>query len=169
MRHRIFILAGSALVGLMLAACGSTSGSSGSAASGSPAASPHASGQSVLKAGKAGGATVLTNSSGMTLYWFVPDTSTRSHCNGPCAQVWPPLKGAASAGQGVHGSLGTIKRSSGGTQATYNGHPLYTYTADNSPGQAKGNGINAFGGAWHDITTSGSAASNTSPSGGGGY
>jgi predicted lipoprotein with Yx(FWY)xxD motif len=169
MRHRISILAGSAVVGLLLAACGSSSGGSGSAASSSPAASPHASGQSVVKTGKAGGATVLTNASGMTLYWFAPDTSSKSNCNGSCAQIWPPLRGAATAGQGVHGSLGTIKRSSGGTQATYNGRPLYTYTADSSPGQAKGNGINTFGGVWHDITTSGSAASNASPTGGGGY
>jgi hypothetical protein len=34
----------------------------------------------------------------------------------------------------------------GSTQATYNGHPLYTYTADTAPGQANGNGINASGG-----------------------
>jgi hypothetical protein len=52
----------------------------------------------------------------------------------------------------------------GTIQATYNGHPLYTYTADTSPGQAKGNGINASGGIWHEVTASGKAAPAPSPS-----
>ena len=54
-------------------------------------------------------------------------------------QIWPPVKGPATAGTG-------ITRADGSTQATYNGHPLYTYTADAAPGQANGNGINASGG-----------------------
>ena len=39
---------------------------------------------------------------------------------------WPPVTGTPAAGPGVIGKLGTIKRSDGTTQATYNGHPLYT-------------------------------------------
>jgi len=117
--------------------------------------------------------TVLTNAKGFTLYWFVPDTSTKSNCNGSCAQIWPPVTGPATAGAGVTGKLGTITRSDGSTQAIYDGHPLYTYTADTAPGQANGNGINASGGVWHEVTASGAAApaSNASPSsaGGGGY
>jgi len=42
----------------------------------------------------------------------------------------------------------------GSKQATYDGHPLYTYTADTAPGQAKGNNINLNGGIWHEITVS---------------
>ena len=52
----------------------------------------------------------------------------------------------------------------GSTQATYTGHPLYTYTADTAPGQANGNGINASGGVWHEVTVSGTAAPASSPS-----
>jgi hypothetical protein len=49
-------------------------------------------------------------------------------------------------------------------------HPLYTYTADTAPGQANGNGINAYGGVWHEVTVSGAAAPASNPSsGGGGY
>jgi predicted lipoprotein with Yx(FWY)xxD motif len=59
---------------------------------------------------------------------------------------------------------GTITRPDGTTQATYDGHPLYTYAADTAPGQAKGNGLNVSGGVWHEVTVSGSAAPASSPS-----
>jgi hypothetical protein len=51
---------------------------------------------------------------------------------------------------GVHlvGKFGTIKRASGALQATYKGHPLYTYAGDSAPGQTKGNGLD---GTWHVI------------------
>ena len=56
---------------------------------------------------------------------------------------------------GVSGTFGTIKRSDGSAQATYNGHPLYTYVGDSAPGQAHGNNLNLNGGLWHEVTTSG--------------
>jgi predicted lipoprotein with Yx(FWY)xxD motif len=102
------------------------------------------------------------------LYWFVPDTSTKSNCNGSCSSIWLPVKGPATAGTGVTGTLGTITRSDGTTQATYNGHPLYSYTGDTAPGQNSGNGITASGGLWHETTASGAPAPSQSSSGGGG-
>ena len=113
--------------------------------------------------------TVLTNAKGFTLYSFAPDTSTTSKCNGACAQNWPPVKPGTAAA--VKGAFGTIKRSDGATQLTFHGHPLYTFVGDTAPGQAKGNGINAFGGLWHEAPASGSAAlaGTSSSSGGGGY
>jgi predicted lipoprotein with Yx(FWY)xxD motif len=116
---------------------------------------------------KVGSSTLLTNAKGFTLYWFVPDTKTASKCYGSCAKYWPPVPGPASAGSGVTGTLGVITRSSGAKQATWDGHPLYTYVGDTSPGQAKGNGLNISGGVWHEIVMTGKAAS--SSSGGGGY
>jgi predicted lipoprotein with Yx(FWY)xxD motif len=102
-----------------------------------------------------GGATVVANSKGFTLYWFAPDTATKSNCNGSCAAYWPPVKGPVTAGPGVTGRLGTIKRADGSPQATYNGHPLYTYVGDTAPGQAHGNSLNLNGGLWHEVTPSG--------------
>src|SRR4029079_8331328 len=98
-----------------------------------------------LKTATVGGVTVLTNAKGFTLYAFAPDTSTTSKCNGACAQHWPPVKVPTTAA-GVKGGFATIKRSDGSTQLTFRGHPLYTFVGDKSPGQASGNGINAFGG-----------------------
>jgi len=98
---------------------------------------------------------VLTNSKGFTLYWFAPDTPTKSVCNGSCAAYWPPVKGPVALSAGVAGKVGTIKRSDGSLQATYNGHPLYTYVADGAPGQAKGNNLNLNGGLWYEVKVSG--------------
>jgi predicted lipoprotein with Yx(FWY)xxD motif len=156
---------------VVLAACGSSGGSSsGSSGGSSGSSSPVAASSSTLKTAKIGGATVLTNGKGFTLYSFAPDTPAKSNCNGTCAQNWPPVKGPATA-SGVKGTFSTIKRSDGSTQATFDGHPLYTFVGDTAPGQAKGNGLNAAGGLWHEITTSGSAPARgpASGSGGGGY
>jgi predicted lipoprotein with Yx(FWY)xxD motif len=118
-----------------------------------PAAAATAGG--ALKTDSIGGVTVLTNAKGLTLYWFAPDTATKSACYGTCAAYWPPVAGPATAGPGVTGTLSTITRSDGSKQAVYDGHPLYTYVGDSAPGQASGNGINLNGGLWHEVTASG--------------
>jgi predicted lipoprotein with Yx(FWY)xxD motif len=105
----------------------------------------------VLGTDKAGGVSVVTNAKGLTLYWFAPDTATASHCTGSCAAYWPPVFGKPTAGSGVTGTLGTITRPDGTTQATYDGHPLYTYIGDAGPGQASGNNIDLNGGKWYEV------------------
>ena len=129
------------LLGTALAGAGTTpAASSASSASGA-----------TLKATQVKGVTVVTNAKGFTLYYFAPDTPTKSVCNGACAAYWPPVLGAQQAGPGVTGTLGTIQRADGSTQATYNGHPLYTYIGDSGPGQANGNNINLNGGFWFEV------------------
>ena len=105
--------------------------------------------------------TVLVNSAGRTLYWFVPDTSTKSNCNGSCAKFWPPLTGQQTAASGVSlsGTFGTITRSGGVQQTTYDGHPLYTFVGDTAAGQVNGNGKNESGGLWWASTPSGAKLS----------
>jgi predicted lipoprotein with Yx(FWY)xxD motif len=107
-----------------------------------------------LKTVKIGGVDILANADGLTLYWFAPDTPTSSKCFGSCAIYWPPVSGSPAAGPGVTGRLGTIKRPGGGLQATYDGHPLYTYIGDRGPGQANGNDLDLNGGFWYDIRIS---------------
>ena len=99
--------------------------------------------------------TLLTNANGLTLYSFAPDTAAKSACYGSCAAYWPPVTGTPSAGTGVTGQLGTITRTDGTTQATYDGHPLYTYIGDSAPGQDSGNNLNLNGGLWRDVPVAG--------------
>ena len=172
--------AGLATLALTLTACASSSSSSAPATSAPAAGGGNASNASggALAMKTINGTAVVTNAQGMTLYWFVPDTSTASNCTGACATYWPPVTGAVTEGSGVTGTLGTITRPDGTTQATYDGHPLYTYVGDTAPGQAKGNGKNLSGGVWYEMTvsgakpatgTSGSTPTSTSTGGGGGY
>ena len=109
----------------------------------------------MLKARDVGGVTLLTNANGLTLYSFAPDTAAKSACYGSCAAYWPPVTGTPSAGTGVNGQLGTISRTDGTTQATYDGHPLYTYIGDSAPGQDSGNNLNLNGGLWRVVPVAG--------------
>jgi predicted lipoprotein with Yx(FWY)xxD motif len=168
----LLALPAAAAAAAVVAACSSAGTPAGtpSSSSGGGSSAHAAAAAGSLKTATIGGATVLTSAKGFTLYSFAPDTSTTSKCNGTCAQNWPPVKGPATA-SGVKGTFGTIKRSDGSVQATFDGHPLYAFVGDTAPGQAKGNGLNAAGGLWHEVTTSGSAAPAPAgaSSGGGGY
>jgi predicted lipoprotein with Yx(FWY)xxD motif len=177
--RKIIGAAGLAALALALSACASSGSSSGAAsapATSAPAAGASSSAPAASSSGSTvnmttiNGVAVLTNSAGKTLYWFAPDTSTTSKCTGTCATYWPPVTGPVTAGSGVTGTLGTITRSGGTTQATYDGHPLYTYVGDTAAGQAKGNGLSLSGGLWYEMTVSGAkpaTGTSTSTSGGG--
>jgi predicted lipoprotein with Yx(FWY)xxD motif len=184
--RKIMGAAGLAALALALSACASSASSSSStpatsapattapaAPASSPASSAPASAASagVLKMTTINGMAVVTDAKGRTLYWFAPDSSTTSKCTGSCATYWPPLTGPVTAGSGVTGTLGIITRPDGTTQATYDGHPLYTYAGDSAAGQDKGNGLNVSGGLWWEMTVSGakpatSTSSNTSSNSG---
>ena len=125
------------------------------ASSPAPAATSTGTGTgSGLKTTTIGATTVLTNAKGFTLYWFAPDTPAVSKCYGSCAAYWPPVTGTVPASPGLPGRIGTITRTGGARQLTYNGHPLYTYIGDSAPGQAKGNNLNLNGGLWHEVPVS---------------
>jgi predicted lipoprotein with Yx(FWY)xxD motif len=178
------ILAGAAV---LLAACGGSGSPSASkstpahhAGSTKPAAmhtSAPAAGSVVISTRSTSHGTVLVDARGHTLYWFSLDTPTTSKCNGSCATYWPPVVGKPTAAKGAslpHG-LGSITRADGKVQATYDGHPLYTYVGDTAPGEFKGNGLKLSGGLWWAVTpsatklTAAASPSASSSSGSGGY
>jgi predicted lipoprotein with Yx(FWY)xxD motif len=142
-----------ALLGLFLAACGSTASSAGTGSSPNgtqvvQTATATVSGQSE---------TILTDTHGMTLYYFDPDSPTKIACTGGCASTWPPLTTTADNVTGGPGLTLTFSVLNGanGKQVLANGHPLYTFAQDKAPGDTKGDGL--FG-KWHVATPSIKAA-----------
>ena len=175
---------------LAAAACSSSGSSSGSASSStSPSAAASAASGSasstVITTKTSSGGSFLTNSAGRAIYLFMADSTGKSACSGACAAAWPPVIAAGqptAAGGAQTSDLGTITRSDGTKQVTYDGHPLYYFEGDTGPGTDKGQGIDGFGALWYlvapsgsSITTavtisgSGSAPASSPSSGGGGY
>lgn len=144
-------------VAVAVAGCGG--GSSGAAAQGAAPATPMRTATAVQTRHTSLG-TVLVDAQGRTLYLFKNDTGTASTCYGGCASIWPALtvKGKPAAGSGVQAAkLGTSRRTGGGTEVTYAGHPLYTYAGDAKPGDVTGQGLDQFGGEWDALPPSGAA------------
>jgi predicted lipoprotein with Yx(FWY)xxD motif len=101
---------------------------------------------------------ILVDSAGHTLYLFKADSSTSSACSGACAVAWPPLRTGdtpAVAGGASPALIGTIPRSDGARQVTYDGHPLYTFVKDHKPGDINGQGLTAFGAGWFVVSPAG--------------
>jgi predicted lipoprotein with Yx(FWY)xxD motif len=113
-----------------------------------PAPTPKPAPTLTIKTGSTSLGTVLVTSDGFTLYFHAGDSSTHSSCTGGCASAWPPLLVKAGTkvkgGSGASGKFATFKRADGTTQVTYNGHPLYSWTGDYSPGDTTGQGIGGF-------------------------
>jgi predicted lipoprotein with Yx(FWY)xxD motif len=158
------------MAGLMLAACGSSGGSS-TPQSSPPEATASPSASSPAAAAEGGAATVslksvkdiedpaLAGPDGKTVYLFEGDKDGKPTCKDACAGLWPPVtaSGMPTAGSGLDQSLlGTVKRADGSTQVTYAGHPLYYYSGDPAPGTAKGQGLEAFGAEWYALNAEGS-------------
>ncbi|MGH2561101.1 MAG: hypothetical protein ACRDJH_18700 [Thermomicrobiales bacterium] len=89
--------------------------------------------------------TFLTDADGMTLYMFTRDFPNESSCYDQCAENWPifSVEGDLSLPEGVEGTLGTIERTDGTTQVTYNEMPLYYWINDAQPGDTTGQGVGA--------------------------
>ncbi len=148
------------LAALAVAACGG-----GGAATASPpaaASNTSSSASATVRVANSCLGSILVDSSGRTVYLFKADVGSTSACSGACATAWPPLLVTAkptAGGQLTASKLGTITRSDGTQQVTYNGHPLYTFVNDTKPGQTTGQGVTAFGAAWFALTPSGNQAS----------
>lgn len=174
MKRMTYALALLAALAIVVAGCGggSDSGSSGGAYGGKgggggstasaetkSTSSESTGGDGIVSAAKAGDlGTILVTSQGLTLYDFHKDKGGTSACYGACASAWPPLltEGNPQAqGAADRSMLGTTKRKDGTVQVTYNGWPLYTYVADQKPGEVNGNDIDQFGAQWYALQPNG--------------
>jgi len=163
-------IGGLAAIALAVAGCGGSLGAQGgsaygggtsqsTAAASAPAApASNGSGAASITLANSDLGKILVNSKGQTLYLFQADKGSVSTCSGACASAWPPVttEGAPIASAGVSSAkLGTTKRSDGTTEVTYNGHPLYTFVGDSSPGETTGEGNEGFGAEWDVVSASG--------------
>jgi predicted lipoprotein with Yx(FWY)xxD motif len=163
----VLTMAASAPVALSVTACGGSGSAVSSSGRPVTAVLPRTASGSAATVGvaNAGGlGKILVDGQGRTLYLFQKDVGSQSACSGACAAAWPPLRatGKPSAGTSVSAAkLGTTTRSDGKPQVTYNGRPLYLYTADQKPGDTNGQGLNAFGALWFALTPTGNRISGT--------
>jgi predicted lipoprotein with Yx(FWY)xxD motif len=154
---------------LLVAACSSGGSSTGTPASSSPAGgssssaaagagSASGSGSAVITTASSSGGTFLTDG-GRAVYLWAKDGTGMSACSGACAGAWPPVttSGTVTASGAAKASdLGTITRSDGTRQVTYDGHPLYFFAGDSSAGMASGQGSDSFGAKWWLVSPAGS-------------
>lgn len=104
---------------------------------------------------------VLFDANGQVVYAFENDRRNWSRCtSAECVKAWPPVltRKQPSAGAGVAARLlGTIRRSDGMLQVTYNGRPLYFYEHE-APGEIKCHNVDLNGGLWWVLTPRGDPA-----------
>ena len=111
---------------------------------------------------------VLVDSENRTVYLCKGDKRAKGACFGPCAHDWPPVRvtGKPTAGSGAKAAMiGTVERSDGKPQVTYNGHPLYLFAGDNATGATNGQGMTAFGARWFVVSPAGNQVSGKSTAG----
>ena len=71
--------------------------------------------------------------------------------------------GGPTSGGAQAALVGATTRTDGSSQVTYNGHPLYYFANDKAPGDARGQGINRFGGGWYVVDPAGNKIDSDAP------
>ena len=153
---KLAIPLGSALLATACSSAATTSSPSSAPAAGSSASASTTGTVISTQAGSAGA--FLTAGSGRAVYLWAKDGMNMSACSGACATAWPPVPatGTLTATGGAKASdLGTITRSDGTKQVTYDGHPLYYFVGDSAAGKTNGQGSDNFGAKWWLVASSG--------------
>jgi predicted lipoprotein with Yx(FWY)xxD motif len=161
--RRLVALAAVAIVAAAVIVILTAGGGSKQTASAAAGTSPTGSTAASVALRKSSLGSILADSHGRTLYLFEADKAGMSACSGACAAVWPPLMatGTPRGGTGVQAAkLGTIARSGGGRQVSYNGHPLYTFAGDAKAGDTSGQALDEFGGEWYVVSPRGDKVDN---------
>ena len=145
MRHPRIIIASISLAAAAAIGGGITAASAATShPSRPPAASQHAAASVRTVQASVGGKTetILVNSQGLPLYYYLNDTAAKSVVTGGLAALWPPLTSASPAAAGLTGKLAAVMDVHG-NQVAYNGHLLYTFVDDHA-GQVSGQGVQGF-------------------------
>jgi predicted lipoprotein with Yx(FWY)xxD motif len=120
----------------------------------------HAAGGSAISIRSTALGKTLVDANGRTLYLFEGDRTGVSTLSAGGAAVWPRFvsAGRVKAENGAQAALiGTTTSPTGVRQVTYEGHPLYYYVGDSSPGSTRGQRLNEFGALWYVLGPSGNA------------
>lgn len=117
--------------------------------------------RATVKVGQTKLGRIVVDARGRSLYLLTNETASNIVCKADylsCTRLWPPLltKGKPRAGTGVNARLlDTVRRTKpAGLQVTYNGHPLYFYSADKKAGDTFGQ---AYFGIWYVVSPRGKA------------
>lgn len=101
----------------------------------------------------------LVDGRGYALYLLEEDDGGESRCYEQCAEQWPPAmvdgRPTVDNRRIDEDELGTIERTDGRMQLTYDDHPLYYYYRDSAPGQVTGHDIHDEWGGWYLVTPDG--------------
>ena len=91
---------------------------------------------------------VLTTAGKQAIYVWNKEPKGKVRCIGACAKAWPPV--IVKAGvvvpmhvKGIMGEFGTVRRSGGARQLTFNRRALYTY-AHEKAGQVLCNNVDSW-------------------------
>jgi predicted lipoprotein with Yx(FWY)xxD motif len=89
------------------------------------------------------GVNYLTDSKGMTLYYYTKDANGQSACYGGCATAWPIFnaENILVPAQLKASDFSSITRTDGTKQTTYLGWPLYYWFKDAKAGDMTGEGV----------------------------
>jgi predicted lipoprotein with Yx(FWY)xxD motif len=151
-------LAAALLAGACSSGTSSTAGTKAAVGSASAAGASPAATSTVITTESASGSKFLITETGHAVYLWAKDGKNSSACTGACASAWPPVPATGkvtATGGAVSRDLGSITRSDGTKQVTYDGHPLYFFAGDSGPGQANGQGSDNFGAKWWLVAPSG--------------
>lgn len=134
------------IAAIAIAAAAGISGIAAAVSTGSSAATSQSSKTATIHAvtatvnGKA--ETILVDTEGLPLYYYKPDTPTKSFVSGTLAALWPPLVSSRPTITGASGKV-SVTHDANGDQVAYNGHFLYTFVNDGS-GHVSGQGVQNF-------------------------
>jgi predicted lipoprotein with Yx(FWY)xxD motif len=135
---------------LTLSACGGNGSSSTTAQQNTTGDSA---GGAALKVARTSLGKVLVDSQGMTVYTLSADGHDHSTCGGQCLQFWPAVPPTGAMKLSV--TTGRTTTPDGTSIATVAGHPVYTFSQDQQPGDVNGEGVNEFGGTWYAVSPTG--------------